>query len=151
MNAWHYFEEELKVKCIPSSSKKLDLALTGGFRLGSITEIAGNSGSGKTQMCLQLTMNVILPDPVSMGGEVVFISTKRNFHTKRVCKLVDTIVFTWQSEKNKSKDEKKFKKKFSREIALKRIHHRLVLTSSDLIKTVYQLVEFVNANANVSG
>lgn len=45
---------------------KLDGFLRGGVAAHGITEIAGESGSGKTQLCLQMTMTVQYP--VSCGG-----------------------------------------------------------------------------------
>jgi RecA/RadA recombinase len=53
--------QRLSVGCI-----KLDGFLQGGVATQGITEIAGESGSGKTQLCLQLALTVQYP--VSCGG-----------------------------------------------------------------------------------
>jgi RecA/RadA recombinase len=54
---WQY----LSVGCM-----KLDGFLRGGITVQGITEIAGESGSGKTQLCLQMALTVQYP--VSCGG-----------------------------------------------------------------------------------
>ena len=44
----------------------MDTLLSGGLVVPGINEIAGNSGAGKTQLCLQLCLNVQLP--AELGG-----------------------------------------------------------------------------------
>ena len=39
----------------------LDCSLRGGFLVPGLTEIAGTSAAGKTQLCLQLCLTVQLP------------------------------------------------------------------------------------------
>ena len=39
---------------------------TGGFRPGTVTEIAGEAGCGKTQLCLHLCAAVQLPAAIGM-------------------------------------------------------------------------------------
>ena len=46
--AFDCLKEDLEAKSIPTSSHKLDKALGEGFRLRTVSEIVGNSGSGKT-------------------------------------------------------------------------------------------------------
>ena len=49
---------------------------TGGFKPGTVTELAGQAGSGKTQLCLHLCATVQLPAVIGKAnlsnGEVVF-------------------------------------------------------------------------------
>lgn len=149
MNALSCLIEEHQTKRIPTGSYKLDQALQTGNRLGTLTEINGSSGAGKTQLCLQLTINCILPEPVGeVGGEVVFISTKRNFCQQRVHQLVDRmLVNKWESsEFFKSKKNRII---FTRQEALKKIYHRLVTNLPELIATIYQLNKFVGKRQTV--
>lgn len=53
--------QRLSVGC-----SKLDKFLKGGVAVQGITEIAGESGSGKTQLCLQMALTVQYP--VLCGG-----------------------------------------------------------------------------------
>ena len=57
-------------------SAGLDLVLGDGLLPGQITELYGQAGSGKTQLCLQLCANVQLPPLIGgLGGKVVYIDT----------------------------------------------------------------------------
>lgn len=137
MKALEFLKEELKAQTIPTGSQQLDFALCNGFRSG-VSEITGKSGTGKTQLCLQLTVNAIMPSPIVLvDGEVIYISTKRNFCPQRIIQLIDRAVNIW--ENNVPKEKRRYK--FTRESALKRIHHKLVFSSSELLETVYQLKE----------
>lgn len=56
---------------IPIECEPLDEMLGGGIESGSLTSLYGEAGSGKTNICLQLTRNV-----VNSGKRVVFIDTE---------------------------------------------------------------------------
>jgi RecA/RadA recombinase len=45
------------VHALPTELPALDAALHGGVPTGSITELVGRSGNGKTQMCITLTVS----------------------------------------------------------------------------------------------
>jgi len=61
-----------------TGSAKLDLFLKGGVETQAITEIAGEFGSGKSQICYTLcvTANTSL-DRKGLGGNVIFIDTEK--------------------------------------------------------------------------
>lgn len=74
-------------------------------------------------------INTILPaSTTKINGEVVYISTKRNFCPQRVNELIENA---------------KMSKYMTKKKALKRIHHRCVKDVVELIKTIYQLHKFV--------
>lgn len=138
---------------IPTGSDKLDHALGNGIRLGTVTELVGSSGCGKTQMCLKMAFNTILPKPVGLvDGEVIYISTKRNFHPIRVNQLAEVYVKTFNKlEKKKDPSKLEFNKCiFTKESALSRINHKLVLSMQDLIASVYEIQKYVAERKNVS-
>ena len=63
----------------------LDRHLRGGIRSGCITEIYGESATGKTQICLQLCLMVQLP--FTLGGKeggAVYICTEDKFPDRRL-------------------------------------------------------------------
>ncbi|KAJ1905676.1 DNA repair protein xrcc3 [Tieghemiomyces parasiticus] len=71
----------------------LDRVLEGGIPAWGLTEIAGTSASGKTQLCLQLSLTAQLPIALGgLDGEVVYFSTEDAFPSRRLAELAD--IFT---------------------------------------------------------
>uniref|UniRef100_A0A182P794 DNA repair protein RAD51 homolog 3 n=1 Tax=Anopheles epiroticus TaxID=199890 RepID=A0A182P794_9DIPT len=65
--------------------KDLDLALGSGISEGMITELCGPPGSGKTQLCLQLCVNVQIPHRLGgLQGRAVYLDTNYGFSPQRV-------------------------------------------------------------------
>ena len=60
---------------ISTGSASLDELLGGGIRHGMITDVYGESGSGKTQMCFALAVNCIKEG----GNNVLFIKLEKEF------------------------------------------------------------------------
>lgn len=66
----------------------LDRVTGGGLSIRGLTEIAGESGCGKSQLCLQLSLCVQLP--TSSGGadkSAVYICTEDAFPSRRLSQL----------------------------------------------------------------
>ncbi|WP_290901500.1 ATPase domain-containing protein, partial [Ferroglobus sp.] len=59
------------MKKLPTGSLCIDSLLSGGVETGTITQIYGVSGSGKTSLCLMLTYNT-----VRRFGRAVYIDTE---------------------------------------------------------------------------
>lgn len=65
--------------------KSLDDLTEGGIDVGSVTEIFGEAGSGKTQTCLQLALNCQLPIARNgLDGKAVYISSDKRIPTNRL-------------------------------------------------------------------
>ncbi|XP_034247672.1 DNA repair protein XRCC3 [Thrips palmi] len=80
-----------KWKRLSTGCHILDHALGGGFPARGITELAGESGCGKTQLCLQLCLGVQYSQ--SQGGfnsGAVYICTEDSFPTNRLQQLFHT-------------------------------------------------------------
>ena len=82
----------VKVKKTPAYVRAhldaLDKALGGGMPTGSISELVGPAGAGKTQMCL--TLACACAAPRSCGGlesGVVFIDTEQKFSSQRLAEI----------------------------------------------------------------
>jgi len=56
---------------LPSGCKPLDELLGGGFEKGIVTQIFGAAGTGKTNICIQLTVEC-----VKQGQRVIYIDTE---------------------------------------------------------------------------
>lgn len=77
-----------KWRHITLACQSLDKLTGGGISLRGVTEICGESGCGKSQLCLQLALNVQLP--IAQGGlnrAAVFICTEDAFPSKRLSQL----------------------------------------------------------------
>ncbi|HSA97542.1 MAG TPA: ATPase domain-containing protein, partial [Candidatus Nitrosotenuis sp.] len=59
---------------ISTGLKRLDDLLGGGIKNGIITDIFGASGTGKTQLVLQIAVNCL-----SQGGTILYQDTTGNF------------------------------------------------------------------------
>ncbi|XP_074221442.1 DNA repair protein RAD51 homolog 2 isoform X4 [Camelus bactrianus] len=69
----------------------LDAALHGGVACGSLTEITGPPGCGKTQFCIM--MSILATLPTNMGGlegAVVYIDTESAFSAERLVEIAES-------------------------------------------------------------
>jgi DNA repair protein RadA len=73
---------------LTTGSKMLDELLGGGIETQTITEFYGEYGSGKSQMCHQLCVNVQLPpERGGLGGAALYIDTENTFRTERIVQM----------------------------------------------------------------
>ncbi len=68
---------------IKTGLKKLDDALGGGLRNGTITDIFGASSTGKTQLALQIVTHAL-----SQGGTIFYQDTTGSFRPERLMDLL---------------------------------------------------------------
>lgn len=77
--------ERLNVRKITTGSKSLDDLLGGGIETKTITEFFGEYGTGKTQICHQLSVNVQLPpERGGLKGKAFYIDTEGTFRWERI-------------------------------------------------------------------
>jgi DNA repair protein RadA len=85
-------EKRKQVGRIKTSSTAVDNLLGGGVETQAITEFYGAFGSSKTQMGLQLSVNVQTPqDQGGLGGKVLFVDTENTFRPERVEQLATAV------------------------------------------------------------
>lgn len=74
---------------LPTQLPAVDAALQGGVPYGSITELVGRSGNGKTQLCLTLTVHACLPmfTPDASPCCVVYFDTENKFSAARLTEI----------------------------------------------------------------
>lgn len=70
---------------ISSGSVELDNLLGGGFFSGRVTEVYGESGSGKTQLCFQLCVNYQLNS--KDDRDIVYVDTVGKFRPERIAEI----------------------------------------------------------------
>ena len=77
---------------LTTGSIMLDKLLGGGIESQSITEFYGEYGSGKSQICHQLCVNVQLPiEQGGLGGAALYIDTENTFRTERVFQMANNL------------------------------------------------------------
>ncbi len=84
------FEKRKQVGKINTGSEALNTLLGGGVETQAITEFYGEFGSGKTQICHQLAINVQLPEEEGgLGGSVIMIDTENTFRPERIKQIAE--------------------------------------------------------------
>jgi DNA repair protein RadA len=73
---------------LTSGSKVLDRLVDGGLETQTITEFYGEYGSGKSQICHQLCVNVQLPpERGGLSGSALYVDTENTFRTERIVSM----------------------------------------------------------------
>ncbi len=73
---------------LSTGSSNLDRFLRGGIRTGIITNIFGESGSGKTQFCFSICANLLKKNTDS---KIIFIDTSGNFRPERILDITNKL------------------------------------------------------------
>lgn len=88
VTAMELLDEFRAKRYLTTGCQALDEVLGGGVATGSITELAGEFSSGKTQLAFQLCINAQLPaDFGGLDGKVYFLDTEGTFSVKRVLEM----------------------------------------------------------------
>ena len=79
-------------KRLTTMSKDIDDMLGGGILPGTITEIVGESGAGKTQFAFQLAVNITLAsEKGGLGKETLWIDADGAFRPKRIIQIANAL------------------------------------------------------------
>ncbi|XP_054878162.1 DNA repair protein RAD51 homolog 3-like [Poeciliopsis prolifica] len=93
VTALELLQREEEFRSIVTFCSRLDEALGGGVPVGKVTEICGAPGVGKTQLCLQLAVDVQVPAVFGgLGGQVLFVDTEGGFRVQRLVDLAGAAV-----------------------------------------------------------
>jgi len=88
VDAAQLMELEERLPKLATGVKGIDELLGGGLRAGELYELAGEFGTGKTQLCHQLAVTVQLPEEKGgMAGRAVYIDTEGTFSPPRVAAI----------------------------------------------------------------
>ncbi|XP_039812824.1 DNA repair protein RAD51 homolog 3-like isoform X3 [Panicum virgatum] len=89
-SAWDMLSDEQSQKHITTGSGDLNNILGGGIHCKEVTEIGGVPGVGKTQLGIQLAINVQIPvEYGGLGGKAVYIDTEGSFMVERVYQIAE--------------------------------------------------------------
>ena len=88
MTADEYLKFRSTIERITTGSRKLDELLGGGIETQAITEFYGEFGTGKSQICHQLCVNVQLPkEKGGLDGGALYIDTEHTFRPERIVQI----------------------------------------------------------------
>nr|XP_009781081.1 PREDICTED: DNA repair protein RAD51 homolog 3 isoform X3 [Nicotiana sylvestris] len=88
--AWDMLNEEESLGRITTSCSELDDILGGGISCKEVTEIGGVPGIGKTQLGIQLAVNVQIPmDYGGLQGKAIYIDTEGSFMVERALQIAE--------------------------------------------------------------
>jgi len=82
------YQMRKNVARLSTGSKALDKVLDGGLETQTITEFYGEYGSGKSQICHQLCVNVQLPqERGGLNGAALYVDTENTFRLERIVQM----------------------------------------------------------------
>jgi DNA repair protein RadA len=89
--AQEFYEKRQKMKKCTTGSNNLNEILGGGIETQALTEFIGEYGTGKTQICLTLSVNAQLPNEQGgLEGSVAFIDTEGTFMPERIYQIAQS-------------------------------------------------------------
>ncbi|MCL2135576.1 MAG: DNA repair and recombination protein RadA [Candidatus Bathyarchaeota archaeon] len=81
-------KQRQNVARLTTGCKSIDELIDGGLETQTITEFYGEYGSGKSQVCHQLCVNVQLPlEQGGLNGGVLYIDTENTFRLERIVQM----------------------------------------------------------------
>jgi len=121
------------------------------FGLGELTEICGPTGWGKTQIAMQLWLNVQTPKFLGgQEGDALFVDTNGDFIVDRLNEMAKWYRMKLMKWLNKDKDqEQKFKARFTEEKILERVHYYRILNEDDQTKFLFSFDKILRHNSTI--
>ncbi|XP_023588487.1 DNA repair protein RAD51 homolog 3 isoform X3 [Trichechus manatus latirostris] len=150
--ALELLEQEHTQGFIITFCSALDNILGGGIPLTKTTEICGAPGVGKTQLCLQLAVDVQIPECFGgVAGEAVFIDTEGSFMVDRVVDLATACIQHLQliAGTHMGEEHQKALENFTLENILSHIYYFRCHDYTELLARVYLLPDFLSEHSKV--
>lgn len=145
-------EQEQSVGSIITFCSALDDLLGGGVPLTKVTEICGAPGVGKTQLCMQLSVDVQIPECFGgVEGEAVYIDTEGSFMVERVVDIASACVQHCRliAESHQQEDHKAAMDTFSLDSILAHIYYFRCHDYVELLAQVHLLPDFLWQHSKV--
>ncbi|XP_043338856.1 DNA repair protein RAD51 homolog 3 isoform X1 [Cervus canadensis] len=150
--ALELLEQEHTQNFIITFCSALDNILGGGIPLTKTTEICGAPGVGKTQLCMQLAVDVQIPECFGgVEGEAVFIDTEGSFMVDRVVDLATACIQHLQliAGTHMGGEHPKALQDFTLENILSHIYYFRCRDYTELLAQVYLLSDFLSEHSKV--
>lgn len=142
--AWDMLQED-SCSQITTSCKDLDKILGGGISCKEVTEIGGVPGIGKTQLGIQLAINVQIPvDYGGLGGKAIYVDTEGSFMVERALQITEGCI-----EDMLLKDAQGFQQKLTPEHFLANIFYFRICSYTEQVAMMNHLDKFVSEHPDV--
>ncbi|XP_014512352.1 DNA repair protein RAD51 homolog 3 [Vigna radiata var. radiata] len=149
--AWDMLNDEKFSSYITTSCVDLDNILGGGIKCKDVTEIGGVPGIGKTQIGIQLAVNVQIPQGYGgLGGKAIYIDTEGSFMVERVLQIAEACIEDMAEYSNHfHKDLQACEVKMHPNNILENIFYFRVCSYTEQIALINYLDKFVMENKEV--
>jgi len=144
-------EERVRLPIVTFCSE-LDALLGGGVATAEITEFCGVPGVGKTQLAMQLSVDIQLPELFGgLAGEAVYVDTEGSFMVERCLNLADAAVKHVQAlGRSQGSDEAATAAAaFTRDSIMDGIHYFRACDVSEQISVIETLAEYVRKHPRI--
>ncbi|CAL5211093.1 unnamed protein product [Lathyrus oleraceus] len=149
--AWDMLNEERYSSLVTTSCVDLDNILGGGISCKEVTEIGGVPGIGKTQIGIQLAVNVQIPlDYGGLGGKAIYIDTEGSFMVERVLQIAEACIEDMSEYSHHfHKDNQAYGVKMHPNSILENIFYFRVCSYTEQIALVNYLDKFITEHKDV--
>ncbi|XXG75953.1 hypothetical protein AAC387_Pa08g0414 [Persea americana] len=149
--AWDILRDEQTLTRITTSCEEVDTILGGGINCKEVTEIGGVPGIGKTQLGIQLAINVQIPvDYGGLGGKAIYIDTEGSFMVERVFQIAEACIQdTLDNFSLKHKDFQVCEEKMQPKAFLANIFYFRICSYTEQIAVINYLDKFIAEQQNV--
>lgn len=129
---------------LPTFSQNIDRILDGeGIKLGTVTELLGLSGSGKTQFCLQLCAAVQIPKSLEgLEAECLYVDTNTNFSINRFKEIVQASHLKYQDLLGKPRN-------VPTEELLNRLHYIDAFGLANFCAAIQKLPQYISDHPDI--
>uniref|UniRef100_A0A803NVC9 DNA repair protein RAD51 homolog 3 n=1 Tax=Cannabis sativa TaxID=3483 RepID=A0A803NVC9_CANSA len=149
--AWDMFREEQSSLRITTSCADFDNILGGGINCKEVTEIGGVPGIGKTQLGIQLAVNVQIPMGLGgLGGKAVYIDTEGSFMVERATQIAEASISDMLEYNNHlAKQIRVCQVKFKPADILENIFYFRVCSYTEQMALINHLEKFISDHKDV--
>jgi RAD51-like protein 2 len=145
-SARELYQKEKSIGKIITFSAGMDKMLGGGVPLGQVTEFCGVPGIGKTQIGIQLAINVQLPVAFSgLDGEAVYIDTEGSFSKERFSDMAQGFLQHLRkvSQARRDPERERVSNAMTVQEMMKKMHYFRVRDASEQLSVVEVLPSFL--------
>ncbi|CAM6121112.1 unnamed protein product [Calypogeia fissa] len=150
--AWDILHDEKARKRIVTSCRELDDILGGGIGSKEVTEISGAPGVGKTQLGIQLSINVQIPPEFGgIGGHAVYIDTEGSFMIERASQMAESCIedIEIRAPADLQVELEELKDKLNFNTFLSHIYYFRVHSAAEQIAVVNRMEHFLSEHKQV--